>query len=141
RAFGRGACRGSRGRRGPARHGAVGRRHHRDPRAVTRAFVALALVLASSVALAQEEPPVPPHPREEPWYALFQAGVEHLREERFEEAADAFRASYQLEPRVATMCNLALSYDRWGEHRSPALHAYRTCARDDESGRFRAFAE
>lgn len=72
----------------------------------------------------------------------FDAGVALLRDGRHAEAAAAFRESYRLAPRAATMCNLALTYDRWGpEHHTQAVRAYRTCARDDESGRFRSFAE
>ncbi|MCC6874712.1 MAG: hypothetical protein IT378_10445 [Sandaracinaceae bacterium] len=72
----------------------------------------------------------------------FDAGVALLRDGRHAEAAAAFRESYRLAPRAATMCNLALTYDRWGpEHHAQAVRAYRTCARDDESGRFRSFAE
>lgn len=72
---------------------------------------------------------------------IFDVGVIHLRDERYEEAADAFRQSYRADARVETMCNLALTYDRWGEHRDAALRAYRTCARDDAGGRFRGYAE
>ncbi|MBX3248368.1 MAG: hypothetical protein KF901_14405 [Myxococcales bacterium] len=73
--------------------------------------------------------------------AHFERGVEHLRAERYREAVDAFRASYRIAPRVTTMCNLALSYDRWGpEHRENAARAYRTCATEDETGRFADFA-
>lgn len=71
----------------------------------------------------------------------FDEGVEHLRAERYEEAAAAFRESYRLEPRVATMCNLALTYDRWGsDYRAQAVRAYRACALEDGQGRFGPFA-
>lgn len=73
--------------------------------------------------------------------ARFDEGVELLRQERYEEAAAAFRESYRLAPRVTTMCNLALTYDRWGGHRDRAVRAYRTCARDDDTGRYQAYAQ
>lgn len=72
--------------------------------------------------------------------ARFEQGVELLRQSRFEEAAEAFRQSYRLAPRVTTMCNLALTYDRWGDHPELAVRAYRTCSRDDDTGRFGTFA-
>lgn len=72
---------------------------------------------------------------------LFEEGVAHLREERFRDAARAFRRAYRAEPRVEAMCNLALTYDRWGGHVEQALRAYRTCARDDSTGRFRGYAQ
>nr|QWY04654.1 hypothetical protein [uncultured organism] len=72
---------------------------------------------------------------------MFDSGVEQLRDGAFEDAAESFRRAYRLDPRVETMCNLALTYDRWGEHADLALRAYRSCARDDVGGRFRAYAE
>ena len=73
---------------------------------------------------------------------LFEEGVAHLRAGHFDEAARAFRASYRIERRVATMCNLAVTYDRWGpDHRAQAIRAYRSCALDDPSGRFSSYAQ
>jgi len=45
-----------------------------------------------------------------------------------------------MEARVATMCNLALTYDRWDGHEAQALDAYRRCAEDDDEGRFQEHA-
>jgi Flp pilus assembly protein TadD len=68
--------------------------------------------------------------------ALFKRGVEALRKSDFAAAADAFQQSYALSPKAATMCNLALTYDRWGGHVGEAVDAYAKCAEDDTSGRF-----
>lgn len=104
---------------------------------MTRALFLLAvIVLAPLHASAQDDA------SGDPSVELFDRGVELLRESDYHGAAAAFRESYRLAPRVTTMCNLALTYDRWGpEHRAQAVRAYRTCARDDDTGRFRAFAE
>jgi len=109
----------------------MGRHHHR----ISYALTLLAWGVLGTPAHAQ--------PSDEPGaaQASFDEGVVHLREERFEEAAQAFRAAYRETPRVEAMCNLALTYDRWGDHIDRALSAYRTCARDDETGRYRGFAE
>jgi hypothetical protein len=72
---------------------------------------------------------------------LFEDGVAALKSGRFDEAARSFEASYALEPRVAALCNLALTYDRWGSHEHQAAEAYRRCSEEDESGRFRQYAE
>jgi len=112
----------------------MGRHHHR---------IALALIVAAASvaapARAQDEAAGEAEP--DAAQALFDEGVVHLREERYEEAARAFRRSYREAPRVETMCNLALTYDRWGDHLMRALSAFRTCARDDETGRYRGYAE
>lgn len=103
-----------------------------------------ALAVASTLVAwtAQAQPQRSPEPAAtDESTAHFERGVAHLRAERYHEAVDAFRASYRVAPRVTTMCNLALSYDRWGpEHRENAARAYRTCATEDESGRFAEFA-
>ncbi len=115
-------------------------RHHHRVFAALSVFAAVASVTAvssSGVARAQAEEALD----EEAAARLFDAGVVHLRAQRFEEAAEDFRRSYRAARRVETMCNLALTYDRWGEHQDLALRAYRTCARDDETGRFRGYAE
>lgn len=110
------------------------RQHHR----VVFALSVASLVLAASPGFAQDEAE-----ERNPELAarIFDVGVVHLREERYEQAAGAFRESYRADPRVETMCNLALTYDRWGGHRDAALRAYRTCARDDVGGRYRGYAE
>ncbi|MBX3270105.1 MAG: hypothetical protein KF729_07575 [Sandaracinaceae bacterium] len=96
----------------------------------------IACLLAAAPAAAQDEVAPPDGST-----VLFREGVAHLREGRHAQAVEAFRGSYRLVPRVTTMCNLALAYDGWGaEHRDSALRAYRTCAAEDESGRFRAHA-
>ena len=70
----------------------------------------------------------------------FRRGVELMEGQSFQEAAEAFRASYDAAPRVATMCNLALAYDRWGAYPDVAADAYERCAREDTSGRYRDHA-
>jgi tetratricopeptide (TPR) repeat protein len=70
---------------------------------------------------------------------LFRQGVRALREGRYDEAASMFRLSYQMQPQAATMCNLALTYERAGRD-NEALEAYRQCAEDDASGRYRGHA-
>ena len=72
--------------------------------------------------------------------SLFKRGVEALRAKEFAAAAAAFQDSYARSAKAATMCNLALTYDRWGAHAAEAIEAYRKCAEDDESGRFRDHA-
>ncbi|MCB9633042.1 MAG: hypothetical protein H6721_13055 [Sandaracinus sp.] len=92
----------------------------------------LVLVLASVVtprAHAQEDA-----------RAIFRRGVAALRDGRYEDAERAFVASYRADPRPATMCNLALTYDEQHETRE-AAEAYERCAATDEEGRFRAHAQ
>ncbi|MCB9595236.1 MAG: hypothetical protein H6719_21135 [Sandaracinaceae bacterium] len=116
----------------------MGRHHHRI------AFALILVVGHGAVARAQDAASsgaaVAPDPTEVA-QAQFDQGVALLRDERFADAARAFRHSYRASPRVEAMCNLALTYDRWGDHVDQALGAYRTCARDDESGRYRGYAE
>jgi hypothetical protein len=88
------------------------------------------LVLLCAVADA-EEPSAP---------QLFKRGVEALRAEDYAGAAAAFAQSYALSPKAATVCNLALTYDRWSGHVAEAIESYRKCAEDDASGRFRDHA-
>jgi hypothetical protein len=71
---------------------------------------------------------------------LFRRGVESLRAQDYASAATAFQQSYALSPKEATMCNLALTYDRWPGHVAEAVESYRKCAEDDLSGRFRDHA-
>lgn len=66
----------------------------------------------------------------------FAEGVRAAQEQRWSDAAQAFRRSYRLEPRVEALCNMAITYDRWEGHEEDALRAYRSCAAADESGRF-----
>lgn len=72
--------------------------------------------------------------------ALFKRGVAALQKNSFALAVDMFKRSYELNPKAATICNLAITYDRWPGHEADALTAYRTCAEDDRSGRFRDHA-
>lgn len=90
--------------------------------------IVVALLLGCAVARADEAP------------ALFKRGVEALRAKDFAAAAMAFQQSYAQSPKAATMCNLALTYDRWAGHVAEAIESYRKCAEDDESGRFRDHA-
>lgn len=71
---------------------------------------------------------------------LFREGVAALRANDYAHAADAFQRSYALDPRVATACNLALTFDRWEGHRREAIEHYDRCAAADTSGRFRPHA-
>ncbi len=66
----------------------------------------------------------------------FAEGVRAAQEQRWSDAAQAFRQSYRLEPRVEALCNMAITYDRWDGHEEEALRAYRSCAAADDSGRF-----
>ncbi len=106
-------------------------------RALVPACACLALGLAIVLAIAG-----PAAAQSDEAAERFEVGVALLRAGRHEQAAAAFRESYRLEPRVETMCNLALTYDRWGpEHRTQAVRAYRTCATEDGQGRFGPFAQ
>jgi hypothetical protein len=68
--------------------------------------------------------------------ALFQQGVEALRQDRFSDAEAAFVASYSAEPHAATLCNLALMYERWPNHLPQAIDAYDRCASEDRTGEY-----
>ncbi len=72
--------------------------------------------------------------------AYFEAGLRALEAEDYPQAAQLFQSSYAQSPRTSTLCNLALTFDRWGDHRAQAIQAYDRCALEDESGRFRAHA-
>lgn len=98
-----------------------------------------ALPLALAFAAALLASPTPTHAQEDA-RSLFRAGVESLREGEFTDAERAFLASYEIEPRAATLCNLALTYDRWGGHEEQAARAYERCAAEDDTGRYRAHA-
>ena len=98
-----------------------------------------ALPLALALAAALLATPTPTHAQEDA-RSLFRAGVESLREGEFTDAERAFLASYEIEPRAATLCNLALTYDRWGGHEEQAARAYERCAAEDDTGRYRAHA-
>ena len=93
------------------------------------------LLLALTVALAWPSPA-----RAQTAVDLFKQGTRSLKTGDLAGAADAFARSYELSPKAATVCNLALSYDRWPLHEREALEAYRKCAEDDESGKFSAHA-
>jgi len=95
-----------------------------------RTSILAALLLVTIPAFAQED-------RAD---AAFREGVEALRQGAHADAERLFRESYGLRPRAATACNLALTYEQWGEHQREALEAYETCARDDQSGRFQSHA-
>lgn len=71
--------------------------------------------------------------------ALFRRGVTALREGRHADAERAFRASYEADPRTATLCNLAVTYDEWPRPRE-AAETYERCAAADDEGRFRDHA-
>ncbi len=62
-----------------------------------------------------------------------------MRARQYGEAENYFRLSYSRAPRAATMCNLALTYERSNRDRE-ALDSYRRCAADDTDGRFRDHA-
>ena len=67
-------------------------------------------------------------------------GVELAQQQRWEEAAAAFHASLDAEPRPESACNLGLTYERWGGHVQAAIDAYQRCAELDRDGRFRDHA-
>jgi len=70
----------------------------------------------------------------------FRRGVAALRTGNAEAATTMFEKAYALQPRAATLCNLALAYDRWGGHEELAAEAYARCAEEDSTGRFRGHA-
>jgi hypothetical protein len=72
---------------------------------------------------------------------LFRLGVQALNESRYADAASMFRLSNDMERRVETTCNLALTYERWGGHDAQALETYVACASEDATGQFRPHAE
>ena len=100
---------------------------------VRLAALALALLLLAPAAARAEEPV--PEARD-----LFKEGVAALRADDYPAAARAFGRSHALEPRAATLCNLALTYDRWPGHEREAAGAYEQCAAEDDSGRYREHA-
>ncbi len=108
-----------------------GRGHRRAGVLIGAALVA-ATAAGPAVATAQDA---------ERAREMFRLGVERMEQDRFQEAAEAFRASYDAAPRVATMCNLALAYDRWGAYPEVAVESYERCAEEDASGRYRSHAE
>jgi tetratricopeptide (TPR) repeat protein len=71
--------------------------------------------------------------------ALFRRGVTALREGRHADAERAFLASYEVDPRTATLCNLAVTYDEWPKPRE-AAETYERCAEADTEGRYRDHA-
>lgn len=115
------------------------------PLALLLALGFMPLALSARHARAQDaslEDPAEAAETEARASARFDEGVEHLRAERFDEAAAAFRESYRLAPRVETMCNLAVTYDRSGASaRARAVRAYRACGLEDRTGRFGPYAQ
>lgn len=109
-----------------------GRSHHRSRRTVAALLAASLLALHAPVTHAET--------LEAEAQTLFKRGVAALQKNSFPVAADAFKRSYELIPKPAAICNLAITYDRWTGHEAEALTAYRTCAEDDRSGRFRDHA-
>lgn len=83
--------------------------------------------------------PVEVHAEESGADALFNQGVRSLRSNQYDDAAALFRLSYEMEPRAATMCNLALTYERQRRY-TQARDSYRRCASDDREGRYRGHA-
>lgn len=95
------------------------------------AMLGFAVACLPATGSAQDRPPA----RE-----AFASGVAALRANDFPAAEAAFTRSQELEPRAATLCNLALTYDRWGDHESQAITSYLACADADDSGRFEGHA-
>lgn len=105
-------------------------------RSVTRfASVCRTLALATVVASIA---PTPLHAQNDA-RALFRRGVTALREGRHADAERAFLASYEADPRTATLCNLAVTYDEWPKPRE-AAETYERCAEADTEGRYRDHA-
>lgn len=98
------------------------------PRASVLLVLLVALLTAPGLVHAQEAD------------EYFRRGVEALRAGDAERATTMFEKSYALQPRAATLCNLALAYDRWEDHGELAAETYGRCAEEDRSGRFRAHA-
>jgi hypothetical protein len=71
---------------------------------------------------------------------LFRRGIEAFRAEDYAAAVSLLRLSYSMQPRPETQCNLGLAFERWGGHEAEAIEAYRQCAAEDATGRFRARA-
>jgi len=72
--------------------------------------------------------------------ADFRAGTTSLERGEYDSAEELFRRSLSTYPTAAAQCNLALTYDRWGDHGPQALEAYEACADLDESGQYREHA-
>lgn len=94
------------------------------------ALIALASVLAPTVALAQQsarpaaqQTSTPSDPRAAQARAAFEQGVAMSQQERWGEALDAFRRSFDLVPRPSTAFNMASTLVRLGRH-VEAIAAY-----------------
>jgi hypothetical protein len=72
---------------------------------------------------------------------LSRLGTQALREGRYADAASMFRLSNDMERRVETTCNLAVTYDRWSGHEAQALETYQACAAEDGTGQYRPHAQ
>ncbi len=83
------------------------------PRWVLGALLAIAVLVTSPRALAQEAA-VAPTAQEEQARALFETGVALSQEERWTEALDAFRRSRALVERPSTIFNIATALQRLG---------------------------
>jgi len=104
---------------------------------MTRLVSLLCRALAA-VAVAASFAPTALHAQDDP-RALFRRGVAALREGRHADAERAFLASYEADPRTATLCNLAVTYDEWPKPRE-AADTYERCAAADTEGRYRDHA-
>ncbi len=70
----------------------------------------------------------------------FSQGVAALERGAYQEAEGLFLRSYEDRPHAATLCNLGLTYERWG--RLPdAVQQYRRCASEDDTGDYREHAQ
>ena len=108
---------------------------------VAQALLCVALAIPSagtSYARAQQGPN--PQMTNGDGRALFQRGVTALREGRHGDAAAAFEQCHAATGSVAAMCNLAIAYERWGEHVQAAIDAYDRCAAQDWGGRYHEHA-
>ena len=102
------------------------RGHHR------RSSVVLVLVLCLPGAVRAE--------KKDPANELFKKAVEAYRAADYPRAERLFLSSWDLAPRAATMCNLGLTYEKWGAHEPQAIDAYEKCAGADDSGKYKPTA-
>ena len=97
--------------------------------AASSRVLALALVLASSVALAQS-----PSAGE-----LFKQGRALIKQNKFAEACEKFQKSQELDPQLGTLFNIAQCEEKIGKLAS-ALAAYREVVAKDSNAQRRALA-
>ena len=95
------------------------------------------LLLAASVPTAAQAQRAPSRREMTVAARLFRAGVEHAREERWEEARDAFARSYETAAVPVTLYNLAGAQAQLGMLLE-AAESYRRFLPDAEEGRARA---